>query len=77
MCLSIFVGTHVHENIISREDLCANAGGSDEAANPKTHCKWTWPFIKSLAEFEYHAIRVTIQIHIFHSTIAELVPDLA
>jgi hypothetical protein len=39
-------------------DLCANAGGSDGAVDPKTFRKWVWPFIKSLAELEYHVVRM-------------------
>lgn len=60
-------------NLYSVEvNLCANIGGSDGGADPKTCQKWVWHIINSLAKLEYHVIRITIQHLIFHSIIYQL-----
>ena len=42
-------------------DLCANAGGSCGAVDPKTFRKWSRPFVTALAELQYSVVS---QVHI-------------
>lgn len=39
-------------------DMCANAGGSCGAIDPKTFRKWVWPFIDALAELQYKVVSI-------------------
>ena len=39
-------------------EMCANAGGSCGAIDPKTFRKWVWPFIEALAELQYKVVSI-------------------
>jgi hypothetical protein len=43
-----------------KNDLCANAGDSCGAVDPKTFRKWSRPFVSALAELEYSVVRAFI-----------------
>ena len=39
-------------------DMCANAGGSCGAIDPKTFRKWLWPFLDALIDLQYKVVSI-------------------
>lgn len=57
-------------------DLCAHAGGSYGAVDPKTFRKWCWPMAEALAELEYSVVSETTLLicYSFFCSVAKLLP---